>query len=194
MNFLAHLFLAAEHDHCLAGALLGDFVKGKLIDQYSQNWLASIDFHRQIDRFTDRHPLVSAAKQQFQPPFRRYAGIIVDLMFDHFLVRDWHQYSPLPLTEFEQHCYQQLATDSPQFPHNAQRLTEHLLKHNLLTGYGNMATVHRALNGVGNRLSRANPLGNTEAAIAIAYDQLDQHFQQFFPELVRACHQQRLSS
>ena len=192
MNFLAHLYLAAENDHCLAGALLGDFVKGKLIDQYQQEWLESIDFHRQIDRYTDSDLLVREAKQQFQPPYRRYAGIIVDIMFDHFLVRDWQQFSHLKLADFEQHCYQQLASDAPLFPQPAQRLTEHIINQNLLTGYGELSTVHRALEGVGRRFSRANPLGDTESAIASAYQQLEQQFHLFFPQLMLACRQQRL--
>ena len=194
MNFLAHLYLAAEHDHCLAGALLGDFVKGKLIDQYHQLWLDSIDFHRQIDRYTDSHHLVSEAKQQFQPPYRRYAGIIVDIMFDHFLVRDWQQFSQRCLTEFEQRCYRQLASDAPSFPQPAQRLTQHIIDHKLLTGYGELATVHRALEGVGRRFSRTNPLGETESAIATAYDQIEQQFQLFFPQLMLACRKQQLST
>ena len=192
MNFLAHFFLAEAHDHCLAGALLGDFIKGKLTDQYSQPWLASIDFHRQIDRYTDNHMLIAAARQEFHPPYRRFAGIIIDLLFDHFLVRDWQQYSQQPLTEFEQHCYQQLTEDAPTFPQPAQRLTQYMVDHQLLSGYGDLATVNRALYGVGNRLSRANPLGTCQLAISSAYDQLDQQFQLFFPQLIQACQQRRL--
>ena len=187
MNFLAHLYLADRHDQSLSGALLGDFVKGKLTDQYSQHWLTSIQFHRQIDRYTDSHPLVAAARQEFHPPYRRFAGIIIDLLFDHFLVRDWQRYSQQPLPEFEQRCYRQLTEDAPLFPHHAQRLTQFMVDQQLLSGYGELDTVNHALAGVGRRLSRANPLANTEVAIASAYGQLDQQFQQFFPELLQAC-------
>ena len=192
VNFLAHLYLADTHDHCLAGALLGDFVKGKLIDQYSQHWLNSINFHRQIDRYTDNHAAIGKARQEFQPPYRRYAGIIIDLMFDHFLVRDWHRYSQQPLAEFEQRCYRQLANDAPHFPQPAQRLTQYLVDHKLLSGYGDLVTVNRALTGVGSRLTRANPLATAESAITTAYEQLDQQFQLFFPELLQACKLQQL--
>jgi acyl carrier protein phosphodiesterase len=36
MNYLAHLFLAEENDDAKLGALLGDFVKGTIIDRYSE--------------------------------------------------------------------------------------------------------------------------------------------------------------
>ena len=193
MNCLAHLQLASAHDHSLAGALLGDFVKGNLANHtveqggnYSTAWIASIQFHRQIDTFTDSHPLVTRAKQRFKPPFRRYAGIIIDLMFDHFLVHDWQTHADPPLTVFEQQCYQQLAHDEPAFPSPARALSQHLRNHQLLSGYGELTIVNRALTGVGRRLSRSNPL---DRCLPIIEQQvhLKNDFAEFYPQLQHAC-------
>jgi len=194
MNCLAHLQLSSVQNHALAGALLGDFVKGNLADHsheqggnYSALWINSIRFHRQIDTFTDTHPLVIQAKQRFEPPFRRYAGIIIDLMFDHFLVHDWHSYMTQPLAEFERHCYQQFARDASGFPSRAAALSRHLHQHQLLSGYGDLTTINRALGGVGRRLSRDNPLHSCLPAIRQQLSGLKQDFDEFYPQLQLAC-------
>ena len=194
MNCLAHLQLADHQSHALAGALLGDFVKGNLADHrddqggdYSVAWVRSIRFHRQIDAFTDSHPLVHRARQRFERPFRRYAGIIVDLMFDHFLVREWGCYSRQPLAEFEQYCYQQLQSDEANFPDAGLALSQFLRKHQLLSGYGDLTIIDRALAGVGRRLSRDNPLDQCLPAISSVADQLLEDFVEFYPLLQLAC-------
>ncbi len=61
MNYLAHLFLAEENDDAKLGALLGDFVKGTIIDRYSEKTEREIQIHRKIDFYTDNHAI-----QQFQ--------------------------------------------------------------------------------------------------------------------------------
>lgn len=194
MNCLAHLQLAHLHDHALAGALLGDFVKGNLADHsvnqgggYSTAWVQSIRFHRQIDAYTDSHPLVTRAKQRFDPPLRRYAGIIVDVVFDHFLVHHWHNYTSQPLEEFEHHCYHQLQHAERNFPAKAVALSQHLRRHQLLSGYGDLATIDRALGGVGRRLSRDNPLAGCLPYITTLHSALNEDFLEFYPQLQLAC-------
>ena len=194
MNCLAHLHLAHHQNHVLAGALLGDFVKGNLTDhhqqrggRFSNDWINSIHFHRQIDSFTDSHPLVTQARQRFEPPYRRYAGIIVDLVFDHHLVHHWHDFADESLTGFEQNCYQQLAIDETKFPDQAAALSQHLRTHQLLSGYGQLVTVGRALSGISRRLSRENPLSNCLPAIEQQHAGLKEDFLAFYPLLKTAC-------
>ena len=190
MNCLAHLLLAHQHEHSLAGALLGDFVKGRLdghCKTYPSHWLSSIEFHRQIDRFTDSHLQLELARGRFSPPYRRYAGIIVDLVFDHFLVHSWHHYSDDTLADFEQHCYLQLQQDEHLFPHSAQQLSRHIREHQLLSGYGSLSKIERALAGMGRRLKRTNPLHRCGVAITPLLTELEADFHLFYPQLLSAC-------
>lgn len=194
MNYLAHFTLADAHGHALAGALLGDFVKGKLTNQqtnrgggYPSSWIASIHFHRQIDTFTDNHPLIIRARQRFQPPYRRYAGIIIDLMFDHFLVNHWHLHGNREFDQFEQLCYRQLKKDENRFPEPGLALSRHLRNHQLLSGYSDLAVVNRALAGVGRRLTRANPLDQCLPLLHSQLESLRGDFTEFYPLLQQAC-------
>lgn len=105
MNYLAHLHLGGQLPAQLLGSLYGDFVKGRLQGQYSPQIEAAIQLHRSIDRFTDSHPLVGQALSRFTLTRRRYAGIVLDVFFDHCLARDWAQYADQPLERFTSQVY-----------------------------------------------------------------------------------------
>ena len=112
MNFLAHLHLGGERPGQLLGSLYGDFVKGPLQDRWPTDIEAGIRLHRQIDVFTDSHPVVLQAKQRFPRERRRYAGILVDLFFDHCLAAHWHDYASEPLHDFTARVYQVLREEA----------------------------------------------------------------------------------
>ena len=123
MNYLAHLHLGGQRPEELLGSLYGDFVKGRLRGQYSPEIEHGIQLHRSIDVFTDNHPLVDQSLSRFTLTRRRYAGIVLDVFFDHCLAREWGQYAEGPLERFtsdfyrvlvaEQHLPQRLATIAP---------------------------------------------------------------------------------
>ncbi|MEJ2383825.1 MAG: DUF479 domain-containing protein, partial [Xanthomonadales bacterium] len=94
MNFLAHLFLAGDEEALRLGALLGDFVRGReALAAYPEPVREGIRMHRHIDAFIDTLPDFERLRSGFEPPFRRYAGIIIDLGLDHELARRWPEYS-----------------------------------------------------------------------------------------------------
>ena len=83
MNYLAHLHLARHSDDAMLGALLGDFVFGMSgPDAWPDEIRREILLHRRIDRFTDDHPVVVAARTRFPEGRRRYAGIALDVYYD----------------------------------------------------------------------------------------------------------------
>ncbi|TEL14247.1 DUF479 domain-containing protein [Pseudomonas aeruginosa] len=87
MNYLAHLHLGGPQPAQLLGSLYGDFVKGRLQGQWPDEIERAIQLHRRIDAFTDSHPLVHAAKRRFPLERRRFAGVLLDVFFDHCLAR-----------------------------------------------------------------------------------------------------------
>lgn len=106
MNYLAHLYLAERSVEGLLGSLLGDFVKGPLDDKYPEAIRRGIVLHRSIDSFTDAHPLHLESRNRIGRARRRYAGIIVDVTYDHFLCRYWSDYSDETLESFVARVYE----------------------------------------------------------------------------------------
>jgi acyl carrier protein phosphodiesterase len=109
MNYLAHLYLSEAAGLPLSGAVLGDHVRGRLENRFPPPLERSIALHRHIDVVTDSHALVAAARAEFGPGARRYAGIVLDLVWDHLLARDWASYSAEPLREFAARAAQAVA-------------------------------------------------------------------------------------
>ena len=111
MNYLAHLYLTDGTGLPLSGAVLGDHVRGRLEGRFEPGLERSLRLHRHIDVVTDSHPLVAAARAEFGPGARRYGGIVLDLVYDHLLARDWARYSAEPLRDFAARAADAVADD-----------------------------------------------------------------------------------
>ena len=116
MNYLAHLYLAEQSSEGLLGGLLGDFVKGRLDDRYTDTVRRGIALHRAIDSYTDAHPLHLESRNRIGRQRRRYAGIIIDVCYDHFLSRCWADYSSESLGCFTERVYDVLRQHQESLP------------------------------------------------------------------------------
>lgn len=184
MNYLAHLYLADRTGTSLAGSLLGDVVRGPLEGRYGAELERGIHLHRRIDSFTDRHPRVLAAKARLRPPYRRYAGILLDVYFDHCLAQNWNAWHPQSLEDFAANTYHLLLRESLAVAHPGftLRLT-YMRSRSLLLSYRETAGIERVLQGLAGRLSRPNPLASGLDAVLPHEAELREDFQAFFPEL-----------
>jgi acyl carrier protein phosphodiesterase len=116
MNYLAHLFLAEENDDAKLGALLGDFVKGTIIDRYSEKTEREIQIHRKIDFYTDNHAIVKDAKKLLSVEKRKYGNILLDVFYDHMLAQKWQDYSKISLENYTKQIYSILLSNMDVLP------------------------------------------------------------------------------
>lgn len=185
VNYLAHLFLAGDNDAHLVGHMLGDFVRPRDIGGYSRDIQTGIRMHQRVDAFSDSHAAFAASRRRFQPPYRRYAGILVDLAYDHFLALHWDEYSPeLSLREFARRAYGVLQAHEAILPPRLQRMLPHMVEGDWLSSYRELDNVARALGGISRRLRHENPLGDALGALESDYAGLEGDFRLFFPALV----------
>lgn len=155
MNYLAHLYLARHGDDAMLGALLGDFVFGVSgPEAYPPPIRREILLHRQIDRYTDAHPSVVAARALFTDGRRRYAGIALDVYYDHLLARDWAQWSDVDLDAFTTRFYANLLANHAQLPARLQTIAPLMAEHDWLGSYRERASVDHAVRRIATRLSR----------------------------------------
>lgn len=183
MNHLAHALLAGNDDALRLGGMLGDFVRGTPDDAWPREVVAGIRLHRAIDVYTDAHPEVLAAKARLAPPYRRYAGILLDMWFDHCLARDFPRWSAVPLVRFSTDLRALLHDREPQLPPALQRFLVYMQAHDLPAAYARPQVLGRAIAGVGQRLQRANPLADALPVLQAQAGALDGHFEVFFPQL-----------
>lgn len=181
MNYLAHLYLADYTGTSLAGSVLGDAVKGRLCGEYPPKIESGVWLHRRIDSYTDHHPVVLAACASFRPPYRRYAGILLDIYFDHILARQWPTRSREPLAVFAQRAAGQIWQEWPRSPLAQARMAGFA---DVLQSYGREDGVVRALQRVSGRARRVNPMAGALPELQARHDQIERAFAQFFPDVV----------
>lgn len=185
MNYLAHLLLSSHSPEMLVGGLLGDFVKGTLAGRSDTAITQGILLHRKIDRFTDNHEILGRSRSLISRQRRRFAGIVVDVSYDHFLARHWQSYATVPLADFAQETYRILTEHQSQLPEKLQRILPRMTRDDWLGSYVELDAIDAVLNGIGRRLRRPNPLSNAIEEIEENYAILEMHFRCFFPDLVR---------
>jgi acyl carrier protein phosphodiesterase len=194
MNYLAHLYLADDTPESLLGGMLGDFVKGAAAkERYPPAVQSGIELHRKIDAFTDAHEVVREAKRIVSPARRRFAGVLVDLFFDHFLARRWDEFSAVRLEEFSGRAYGVLSEHRALLPERLQRMLPFMAAEDWLASYREVDAVARAVNGISRRLKRENLLAGGGTELTANYAAFEQSFQTFFPELVAFAASQKIS-
>ena len=129
MNYLAHLYLSGKNEDIMVGNFIADAVKGRNLDKYPLGIQKGIRLHRQIDHFTDHHPVVIDINKKFAPAYGKYAGIVTDMVFDHFLANNWSQYNKQPLSAFVDHVNQILLGSFHLMPISIQRMMPFWVKH-----------------------------------------------------------------
>jgi acyl carrier protein phosphodiesterase len=182
MNYLAHLHLGGQRPGQLLGSLYGDFVKGRLQGQFAPEVEAAIQLHRRIDVFTDRHPLVDIALGRFTETRRRYAGIVLDVFFDHCLARDWKLYAEQPLEVFTADVYRVL-THERQLPERLAKIAPHIVANDWLGSYQQFEVLEQVLRGISRRLSRPEELAGAMQELRRLYEPLSEDFALFYPQL-----------
>lgn len=186
MNHLAHALLAdAGGVEFALGSAHGDFVHGPPDSAWPHARRAGLRFHRAIDRFTDAHPEVVAARNAFEPPLRRYAGIVLDIWFDHLLVRGWHCFcTEESLPAFSQRWLGLLDARAPELAEPLRAFLAWMHAHDLPAAYGDEATLDVVFHALARRLSRPSPVGEALPALLERSEVLQRRFDAFFPELM----------
>ncbi len=187
MNYLAHLLLADDTDASRAGNLLGDFAKGSLDDLaelYPAELVRGIKMHRAVDRYTDNHPIFKECKLLLAKERRRFAGIIIDILFDHYLCKHWEKYHTLSLDKFCQQVYQTFEKH-PEW--RAGRLREafpYMQQENWLTNYATVDGIALTLQRVSRRTPRVSGIAEGIKDFRKHYTEFEEKFHSFMPELV----------
>ncbi|MFN7929471.1 MAG: ACP phosphodiesterase [Blastocatellia bacterium] len=184
MNYLAHAFLAGDSPQALVGALLGDFVKGAAKNNYAPLIQRNIELHRRIDAYTDAHPIVRAAKPLIASERRRFAGILLDIFYDHYLAKHWARFSPVALPTFTQQVYAALHAHHALLPERLQKMLPYMQSEDWLASYAQIAWIEVTLARVARRLRPGNALASGSAELQQHYTRFETDFLTFFPDLI----------
>jgi len=183
MNFLAHAHLSGDNDEILFGNFIADAVKGKQWEKFAAGAQAGIRLHRQIDTFTDRHLLVKQSMGRIRSDYGKYAGIVVDIYYDHFLADGWNNYHDTELRTFSRHVYSVLTKRFLILPDRTKRMLPFLIAQDWLTSYAKFSGLTRVFQGMDRRTSLLSGMSNAVEGLEKNYTGLKADFSAFYPEL-----------
>ena len=183
MNFLAHIYLSGKDLDIRFGNFIGDDVKGNGYLDFPERIQKGILLHRHIDSFTDTHESTSKTLQLLYPKMGKVSGIALDIYNDHFLAKNWEQYSDEKLLDFTLDFYKEVQAYSKYMPPSLERLYYFMQKDNWLYHYKSKSKLSTTFSNMVKKYPFAEKLNFASECLVEHYDSLEEHFSTFFPLL-----------
>ena len=184
MNFLAHLFLSCEQEGLLIGNFLADYLSNEQVRQYPEPIQEGVRLHRAIDTYTDNHPEVLKGVRRLYGRHSKYASVVVDVYYDYLLSVNWLRYSNKPLPEFCRDVYQVLEDHLEIMPPGLQKHLPMMIADNWLRSYGSHNGLAIAFHRMKRRTSRPEYLDGALESLVLHFDDLNEEFNAFFPDVI----------
>lgn len=183
MNFLSHLYLSGENEGLIIGNFIADGVKGSNFSQFSEEIQKGIVLHRKIDSYTDSHEIVELSKERLRPNYKKYASVVVDIYYDHYLAKHWNKYSNIALEHFTQNIYQLVQNHHLILPEKSQQFAKYMIKYNILFEYSKLEGIEKVLQGMAHRATFTSNMEHAINDLKEHYTLFESEFKQFFPQL-----------
>lgn len=183
MNFLAHIYLSGDNEELILGNFIADSIKGKKYLNYPPGVQKGILLHRRIDHFTDTHPIVRRSSSKLHKNYSHYAGVIVDIFYDHFLAFKWEEYSKVPLENFVADFYILLKKNFDLLPSPIQNFLPYMVAENWLLSYASIDGISRILYQMNIRTRNIVQMDKAVNELQEHYSEFEKDFSEFFPLL-----------
>ncbi|MBJ7880960.1 ACP phosphodiesterase [Gelidibacter salicanalis] len=192
MNFLAHIYLSGDNTSITIGNFIADGIKGKRYAKYPKDIQIGILLHREIDTFTDAHPTVRLSTKRLHENYSHYSGVIVDILYDHFLAKNWSRYSDTPLELYIENFYEDLKANFTILPVRIQKMMPYMIADNWLLSYAKIEGIQKVLNGMNRRTNNISGMNKATDELQEFYEEFEEEFTVFFEEL-RAFSKEKLA-
>jgi len=184
VNFLAHTYLSGCNEEIIVGNFMGDYVKGRNYLLFPEQVKKGILIHRDIDTFTDMHMITRRSKLMVAPRYSKYAGIIIDIFYDHFLASLWDDYSTLPLSEYVNRTYDLLKRNYQVLPDAIKNWFPTFLENNWMMAYTTVEGIELVLERMSANTSLPNHAAYAVEVLSDQYAVFRNDFLEFFPQMI----------
>ena len=186
MNFLAHIYLSGEDEGITIGNFIADGIKGKKYLKFPPKIQKGILLHRFIDSYTDAHPTVRLSTARLHEKYGHYSGVIVDILYDHFLAKNWQDYHEQPLALYVEDFYELLRTNFDILPNRIQRMMPYMIADNWLLSYESIQGISTILKQMNRRTKNRSKMNFAVVELETFYTEFETEFTSFFDELIIA--------
>ncbi|MEP3836028.1 MAG: acyl carrier protein phosphodiesterase [Algibacter sp.] len=189
MNYLAHIYLSGDNDLITIGNFIADGIKGKQYKTYPKEIQIGILLHRHIDSYTDAHKTFRLSTKRLHEKYGHYSGVIVDILYDHFLAKNWNTYSDIPLDTYVESFYDALEENFDILPLRIQKMMPYLLADNWLLSYASIEGISKVLDGMNRRTKNRASMNEAVVELEAFYTEFETEFSDFFEELIASSKQ-----
>jgi acyl carrier protein phosphodiesterase len=184
MNFLAHIYLSGDNDLIKIGNFMADGIRGKHFESYPLEIQKGIILHRAIDTFTDANPIFRQSTKKLHENYHHYAGVIVDVFYDHFLAKNWTKYSDEKLDDFVERFYQSLQDNTALLSERTKGMMPYMIKQNWLVSYQTIEGINQILTQMDYRTKNESKMRFATNELSEFYSEFESEFTDFFKELI----------
>jgi len=184
VNYLAHIYLSHNNDSLIIGNFIADFIRGNKYKHLPNSIQNGILLHRQIDSFTDKHPIVRISKRRLHERYGHYDGIIIDIFYDHFLAKNWKDYSNISLVETEAYFIQLMNNHINILPKKVIQILPYIKEQKWLSNYANLNGIERSLIGMNKRTKLKSKMDQATEDLKLHYSEFENDFTTFFKDLI----------
>lgn len=184
MNYLAHIYLSGDNDLVTIGNFIADGIKGKAYKKFIKDIQIGILLHREIDTYTDKHKTVRQSTKRLHKKYGHYSGVIVDILYDHFLAKNWEKYCKTPLKDYVENFYDSLEEHYKMLPQRIQKMMPYMITDNWLLSYSSIEGITRVLQGMNRRTKNQSHMNEAIHELEVFYDEFESEFTLFFKDLI----------
>ena len=183
MNFLAHIHLSGENEFIKIGNFMADGVRGKQYENFPPAIQKGILLHRAIDTFTDAHPIFRKSTKKLHSRYHHYAGVIVDMYYDHFLAKNWSNYHTENLDLYANTFYQSLLDNHSFLTTKTKNVLPYMMEYNWLVSYQSIHGLERILSQMDLRTKNQSLMRFATEELITYYDEFETEFSLFYDEV-----------
>ncbi|GAA4040637.1 ACP phosphodiesterase [Flavobacterium chungnamense] len=187
MNFLAHIYLSGNNDLLKIGNFMADSVRGHHYLDYPDEIRKGILLHRYIDTFTDAHPIYRKSKHRLHEKYGHYSGVIMDIVYDHFLAKNWNNYSDKKLEDYADEFYKLLQDNYDILTEKTKGMLPYMIARNWLVSYASLAGLEMILFQMDYRTKHRANMQESIVEVQEYYSEFEEEFTLFFEELRNHC-------
>ncbi len=189
MNFLAHIYLSGTNDLIKIGNFMADGIRGKEYLNFHNDVKNGILLHRNIDTFTDAHPIFRKSKHRLHENYGHYSGVIIDIFYDHFLAKNWSTYSNESLTDFVTNFYTLLENNFEILTQKTQEMLPYMIKFNWLESYQTLDGIEKILIQMDSRTKNQSKMRFSIIELKQYYADFESEFFLFFEQMIGFTHE-----
>ena len=183
MNFLAHIYLSGNNELLKIGNFMADGIRGKDYMFFPEEVKRGILLHRKIDSFTDAHLIYRKSKHRLHEKYGHYSGVIMDIIYDHFLAKNWAKYSNESLANYAGEFYKLLDKNEDLLTERTKNLLPYMKQNNWLLSYQSIEGIEKILFQMNHRTKNRSNMQKAIVELKLFYNETEEEFTQFFNEL-----------